>query len=172
MKSLFISAGHSSQDPGALANGTTEAAIVLDFRDLVADNLQNLGVAFERDGVKGENLPLREAVKRVKRDGIAVEFHLNAASSKDATGVETLSSNQNKDFCMGLCELISMCLGIRNRGAKDEGSGQHSRLAFVQAGGVIVELFFLTNDQDLSKYNVKKHELALEVAKYLQKAVQ
>ena len=31
--SLFISAGHSHADPGAVANGHTEADIVLAFRD-------------------------------------------------------------------------------------------------------------------------------------------
>lgn len=172
MKQIFISAGHSDQDPGAVANGTTEAAVVLEFRDLVADNLHALGARFERDGIKGQNLPLREAVKKISRDSISVEFHLNAASSKTATGVETLSSEKHKEFCSYLCELISLRLGIRNRGAKDEGSGQHSRLAFVQAGGVIVELFFLTNEQDLKKYQVQKHDLAREVAEYLVKAAQ
>lgn len=172
MKPIFISAGHSNQDPGAVANGTTEAAVVLEFRDLVADHLHALDVYFDCDGIKGQNLPLREAVKRIPSNGVAVEFHLNAASANTATGVETLSSDQNKDFCRGLCELISQRLGIRNRGAKDEGSGQHSRLAFVQAGGVIVELFFLTNEQDLRKYQVQKNELAREVAEYLKKAAQ
>lgn len=172
MKPIFISAGHSNQDPGAVDNGTTEAAVVLEFRDLVADHLHALDVYFDCDGIKGQNLPLREAVKRIPSNGVAVEFHLNAASANTATGVETLSSDQNKDFCRGLCELISQRLGIRNRGAKDEGSGQHSRLAFVQAGGVIVELFFLTNEQDLRKYQVQKNELAREVAEYLKKAAQ
>ena len=32
-KSLFISAGHSAPDPGAVGNGHTEADIVLAFRD-------------------------------------------------------------------------------------------------------------------------------------------
>ncbi len=172
MKPIFISAGHSNQDPGAVANGTTEAAVVLEFRDLVADHLHALDVYFDCDGIKGQNLPLREAVKRIPSNGVAVEFHLNAASANTATGVETLSSDKNKDFCRGLCELISQRLGIRNRGAKDEGSGQHSRLAFVQAGGVIVELFFLTNEQDLRKYQVQKNELARDVAEYLKKAAQ
>jgi len=32
-KSLYISAGHSHSDPGAVGNGHTEADIVLAFRD-------------------------------------------------------------------------------------------------------------------------------------------
>jgi N-acetylmuramoyl-L-alanine amidase len=39
-KSLFIRAGRSHTDPGAVANGHTEADIVLAFRDALADELQ------------------------------------------------------------------------------------------------------------------------------------
>lgn len=48
-KSLYISAGHSHSDPGAVGNGHTEADIVLEFRDLVADELRDK-VAFAKDG--------------------------------------------------------------------------------------------------------------------------
>lgn len=167
MRPIFISAGHSAQDPGAVGNGVTEAAVVLEFRDLVAHYLEQAGVQFGRDGVKGENLPLREAVKRIPKDGVAVEFHLNAAASPGATGVETLSSDAHKAFGVGLCNVIASRLGIRNRGAKGEASGQHSRLAFVQAGGVIVELFFVTNPADLTAYQAVKWLLAKDVAAYL-----
>jgi hypothetical protein len=34
-KTLFISAGHSDSDPGAVGNGHTEAGIVTQFRDLM-----------------------------------------------------------------------------------------------------------------------------------------
>lgn len=34
-KTLFISAGHSRTDPGAVGNGHTEADVVLAFRDAV-----------------------------------------------------------------------------------------------------------------------------------------
>ncbi len=55
-----------------------------------------------------------------------------------------------------------------NRGAKPEGSGQHSRLAFVSdGGGVILELFFLTSVSDLAAYQERKRALAVEVARVL-----
>ncbi len=41
-KSLFISAGHSDTDPGAAANGITEADIVLEFRDMVCEELRGI----------------------------------------------------------------------------------------------------------------------------------
>lgn len=166
MKTIFISAGHSSADPGAAANGTTEAKVVLEFRDLVAFYLEKEGIVFGCDGEKGENLPLVEAAKRAKQYDIAVEFHLNAGPDT-ATGVETLSDPKNYPLASVLCETVASLLFIKNRGAKPENSGQHSRLAFVQSGGIILELFFITNKKDLEAYEDKKWLLAKLVASAL-----
>lgn len=165
-KSLFISAGHSDTDPGAAANGVTEADIVLEFRDMVADELRGK-MSFNRDGSRGQNLPLREAVKIASAHDVAVEWHVNAASPA-ATGVETLSRPSGYPLGRALCEAIADVLEIPNRGAKPENSGQHSRLAFVSdGGGIIVELFFLTSTSDLAKYQKRKREVAAEVARVL-----
>lgn len=162
-KRIFLSAGHGGSDPGATAFGRTEASIVLEFRDLVAHYLNEAKAPFERDGKRGESVPLRDAVKMIRKTDLAVEFHLNAASPS-ATGVETLSHPKDYAFCRKLCDVIASRLKIRNRGAKPENSGQHSRLAFVQAGGIICELFFLTNKDDIAAYDAVKWLLAKEVA--------
>lgn len=165
-KSLFISAGHSGSDPGAAANGVTEADIVLEFRDMLAEELRGK-LSFNMDGSRGRNLPLRDAVKLAAAHDVAVEFHCNAASPR-ATGVETLSSERGFAIGYALCEAVSRVLDIPNRGAKPENSGQHSRLAFVSdGGGVILELFFLTSVSDLAAYQERKRALAAEVASVL-----
>lgn len=151
-KTLLISAGHSMTDPGAVGvNGMTEADIVLDFRDRLCDYLADR-IVVSRDGQPGQNLPLRQACAMARRHDVAVEFHCNAAASSRATGVETLSAPKDDVFGEHLCATIAKTLGIRNRGDKGEGDGQHSRLAFIRAGGVIVETFFLTNLDDLAAY--------------------
>lgn len=167
MKPILISAGHSDTDPGACANGLKESEVCLDFRDLVAHYLTDAGVAFTRDGAKGENLSLTQAVRMMPSRGLAVEFHLNAAESSLATGVETLSQPKDFEFGAKLCKVISERLMIRNRGAKHEDSGQHTRLAFVRAGGIIVELFFVTNKDDVAAYESCKWLLAKDVASAL-----
>jgi N-acetylmuramoyl-L-alanine amidase len=167
--SIFVSAGHSNTDPGAVANGRREADIAVEFRNMVAFYLKRDGVPHLTDGVGAENWPLKQAVKEAKTHKIAVEFHCNAAGPQ-ATGVETLSAP--KDFNLGedICTAISKQLQIRSRGAKPENAGQHKRLAFVQAGGIVVELFFITNKQDLSAYEARKWLAAREVAKVLKEA--
>lgn len=150
--SLFISAGHSDKDPGAAANGFTEAQVVLDFRDRLADYLREK-IYFTKDGERGQNLPLTVAANEAVAHDLAVEFHCNAFTNPSATGVETLSDQEHYPLGNKLCLAISNALGIANRGAKGEGSGQHNRLAFIKRGkGIIVELFFLTNQTDLNSY--------------------
>ena len=168
VKTLFISAGHSDVDPGATGHGYTEAGIVLEFRDLVAMELRDLGVAFNKDGERGQNLPLRTAISAAKNHDVAVEWHCNAFSNPAATGVETLCADPTNPLSNVLCATTATVLGIRNRGAKAEASGQHSRLGFVSTGGGIIhELFFITNSADLAAYHANKRQLAYEVAKVL-----
>jgi N-acetylmuramoyl-L-alanine amidase len=170
-ESLFISAGHSDTDPGAIGHGMTEADIVLEFRDMLADYLRNK-VVFAKDGEPGENLPLRDAALMASRHDVAVEFHCNAFHNEKATGVETLSRLADYPLGNALCRAVSDTLGIANRGAKGEGSGQHSRLAFIAQGkGIIVELFFISSKSDLSKYIANRRRLVEAVGNVLVKAV-
>lgn len=163
---LFISAGHSHSDPGASAFGFTEADICLDFRDLLADYLRDK-LVFSKDGERGKNLPLRQAVRMAAKHDLAVEFHCNAAGPL-ASGVETLSHPEHYPLGTKLCQAVAKVLGIPNRGAKPEDSGQHSRLAFISdGGGIIVELFFLTNKSDLSKYIAKRGEVVKAIGEVL-----
>lgn len=166
IKPIIITAGHSTTDPGAVAGPLTEADICTDFRNLVAHYLRKDGIPFITDGKDGENLPLARAIALVKAQpgALAVEFHCNAAANPSATGVETLSSLKGAALGAAICKAIADALGIKNRGAKGEGAGQHSRLGFVQAGGVIVELFFLSNPQDLRRYLDRKWLVAKAVA--------
>lgn len=167
-KSLFISAGHSNTDPGAIGNGYTESQIVTEFRDLVAQELRELEINFDKDGEAGQNLPLRKAVQMASSHDISVEFHCNAFSSPSATGVETLCADPTNRVSIDLCATTAQVLSIRNRGAKAEYSGQHSRLAFVSSGGgIILELFFITNPSDMSAYQLHKRTLAKEIAELL-----
>lgn len=163
---LFLSAGHSNSDSGAVANGYSEAALMTEFRNLVIFYVSNAQVPFISDGKKSDNLPLKHAMSMARQATIAVEFHLNSGPA-GAGGVETLSAP--KDFQLGakLCYAVSRVLGIQNRGPKPEDAGHHSRLGFVQAGGLILELFFITNKEELQKYLDKKWLVAKAVAELL-----
>lgn len=167
MKTIVITAGHSNIDPGAVGNGLQEASTVTDFRNMVAFYLKQAGASIKTDGDGPTNLPLNNAAALIGAGDIAVEFHLNASDNAAATGVETLSSDADRALGNLLCQAVATTLSIANRGAKGEASGQHRRLLFVQKSGIILELFFVSNAQDVAKYQAKKWLVAKEVARVL-----
>lgn len=130
----------------------TEHIIATEARDKLADALRAKGLTVLTDGRGHQNWTLTQAAELAKQGIIAVEIHCNAFRLASASGVETLS--QSKDFPLGrsLCEAISTVLNIPNRGAKAENAGQHDSLAFVRSGGLVLEMFFLSNSRDLDSY--------------------
>lgn len=179
MKTIFIAAGHSNVDPGAVAPAVRdankkiikperrEADIAVEMRNMVSFYLSQAGVNHGLDGKGTQNLPLNQSAAAAKKYQIAVEFHCNAAASPTATGCETLSNDNDLRLANAICNAISSVFKIRNRGAKGESSGQHHRLAFVQAGGIIVELLFISNPSDVAKYDAYKWLCAKAIAEAL-----
>lgn len=167
MKTITITAGHSNTDPGACNGPAREADIAQDMRNMVALYIDRAGVPIQTDGTGKGNAPLAQAVKLIKGSVVAVEFHCNAAVSKSAKGVEALSQSKDKAISQLLCKAVSDVLGSPLRGDKGwkpESSGQHSRLAYVSNGGIILELFFISNDAELQTWYEKKWLVAKAVA--------
>lgn len=170
MKIVTITAGHSNSDPGAVNGSDRESEIAQDMRNIVAYYLKSKGITIRTDGEGKGNLPLSEAVKLIKGSSIAVEFHCNAAASKSAKGVESLSQPKDKVISQKLCAAVSSVMDnpLRgDKGWKPENSGQHSRLAYVSHGGIILELFFISNDAELSIWKKKKWLIGKAVAQVL-----
>lgn len=115
MRSIFLSAGHSNSDPGAVAQARTEAGIVTEVRNMVAFYLQRAQVPHELDGDGPINLPLRDAAAKARKHPLAVEFHCNAAATPAAAGVETLSGPKDMKLGAELCKAIAGAMGTKNR---------------------------------------------------------
>ena len=173
--SIFISAGHSNTDSGAVNGTQTEANVVRDMRNMVAHYLREAKVNFRTDGTGLTNLPLKEAGRLASTAEIAVEFHCNSFHLPTAQGVEALAGVKDKELSRKLCSAVSKHMNNTIRGGdggwKDQGSGQHSRLFFVQQGGIILELFFLSNPKELARWEEVKWLVAREVAEVLIDAV-
>lgn len=170
MEIVTITAGHSNSDPGAVNGSDRESEIAQDMRNIVAHYLKSKGVDIRTDGEGKGNLPLSEAIKLIKGSNIAVEFHCNAAATKSAKGVEALSQLKDKIISQKLCAAVSSIMGnpLRgDKGWKPENSGQHSRLAYVSNGGIILELFFISNDEELSTWKQKKWLIGKAVAEVI-----
>lgn len=173
MSIITITAGHSNTDPGAVNGIFKEADIAQDMRNMVASYLRTEGVSVRTDGEGKGNASLSQAVKLISGSKVAVEFHCNAAANKTAKGVEALAATKDKVISQKLCAAVANVMGNPLRGDqgwKAENSGQHSRLAYVQNGGIILELFFISNDNELETWQAKKWLVAKAVAGVLIKA--
>ena len=173
---ITITAGHSNTDPGAVNGSDREADIAQDMRNIVASILRtDFGLEGKTDGEGKGNLPLREAVKLIKGSRLAVEFHTNAALNKTAAGIEALSTPKNKTACQRLCQAVADISGWKLRGEdgyKPDNAGQHSRLAYAQAGGIILEPFFISNDADLAQWKQTKWSICRAIANAIAEEVQ
>lgn len=175
-KKVLLSAGHSTvipRDPGAVGNGFTESYLALELRDLVADLLREKGIDVVEDGEDGQSQPLKKAIDliRTSKPAVAIEFHWNAGPPT-ATGIEVLSKPANKVRAQALAEAIHAATGLvlrGDRGWKADNSGQHHRLAFCEAGGLIVEVCFISSKVDMDRYTSQKGHVAANLAEVLSK---
>lgn len=165
-----ITAGHSNTDPGAVNGEYKEADLVVNFRNAVAFYLREAGLQVKTDGTGNKNDPLSAAVKLIKGSSVAVEFHMNAAASTQANGIETIAPPKDKKLAQDLSKAVADAFGSRLRGDNgwiDQSKSARGRLAFVSNGGLIVELGFISNPIELKKFNDKYWVAAKAVAKVL-----
>ena len=73
--------------------------------------------------------------------------------------VECISIPKDKELCQRLSNAIAATTKDNVRGDNgwiDQSKSARGKLGFVEAGGVIVELFFLSNKGDLERYEQVK----------------
>lgn len=166
--SIVLTAGHGGRDSGAVNGNITESHVATEMRNMVSFYLERKGLHVETDGEGHENLPLKKALRLISRSDLAIEFHCNSFYKPTAGGVEALAQPKDKTICKQLCDAVHRTMGIPVRGSqggyKAENSGQHTRLAYVRKGGIILELFFISNPTELKKYQQKKWLIAKNIA--------
>ena len=167
---VTITAGHSNIDPGAVNGKTKEADLVTNFRNAVTYYLHEAGIQVKNDGTGSQNDPLSAAVKLIKGSSVAIEFHMNAATSKQANGVETIALSKDKKLAQSLSAAVATALGSHLRGDNgwiDQSQSARGSLAYINAGGLIVELGFISNEAELATFQARYWIAAKAVAKVL-----
>lgn len=167
---VAVTAGHSNSDPGAVNGKIKESELVTNFRNAVAFYLREAGIATKTDGTSTRNDPLSSALKLIKGSSVAVEFHMNAAASKQANGIETIALPRDKKLAQDLSAAVASALGSRLRGDNgwiDQSKSARGSLAYINAGGLIVELGFISNEAELAAFQSRYWIAAKAVAKVL-----
>jgi N-acetylmuramoyl-L-alanine amidase len=93
---IVIDAGHGGHDPGAQANGVTEAELTLDIAlrlKKLLDKQPGVEVVMTRD--TDEFIPLQERTAIANREGadLFLSIHANASRNPQARGIETYFLN-------------------------------------------------------------------------------
>ena len=167
---VTVTAGHSNKDPGAVNGKFKEAELVSQFRNAVAYYLREAGIQYKTDGVGILNQDLNAAIKLIKGSSVAVEFHMNAALNKSANGVETIALPKDKKLAQDLSKAVADAFGSRLRGDNgwiDQSQSARGKLGFISNGGLIVELGFISNEEELFQFNARYWTAAKAVAMIL-----
>ena len=167
---VTVTAGHSNKDPGAVNGKFKEAELVSQFRNAVAYYLREAGIQYKTDGVGILNQDLSAAIKLIKGSSVAVEFHMNAATSKQANGIETIALPKDKKLAQDLSKAVADAFGSRLRGDNgwiDQSQSARGKLGFISNGGLIVELGFISNEEELFQFNARYWSAAKAVAMIL-----
>ena len=171
---IYLSAGHSNSDPGAVANGYREADIAVELRNMIYKELTLLKCDVTLDSNASNNLDLKSTLQKINllKPKLSIELHCNASSNAQATGVECLALTDKKSISQDIAKTISKTLNLKlrgNAGYQDQSVSPHGTLGFCRVGGIIVELFFISNKNDLESYQKNKNTLAKELALCLKK---
>lgn len=190
MKSLYLTAGHQIiNGVGTGAFGVREADKqnkqfdeAVEARKLVNDIIAELKTTYKFTKVSTENdsWTLNSVIswigKLITSSDYNIEIHFNAGDPK-ATGAEvfisTIYNLIEKDLCNKLSALISTTLGIKNRGLKTDNEGQHSKLGILSSdslkkgNNLLIEICFITNENDVKSYRKNYTTLVKNLAKAL-----
>lgn len=177
-KIITITAGHSSVgkiDSGAVTtdNGVLvkESEIAVKLRNAILHYLQQeKDITTRCDGYGQTNLELKDAIKLIKGSDVAVEIHTNSSTNKTASGVECIALPKDKALAQKLSDAVAKVTGSRLRGDKGfitQEESARGKLGYVSNNGLILEVFFLSNDTELHTFNEKYWLIAKEVAQVL-----
>ena len=162
MKTIIIDPGHGMSnrksgvyDPGACAAHHSEAAIVMEWANVLRDILKERGAKVIRTRVDEKDpcpVSRRDDIARAYGGDIMVSLHCNAATGT-ASGVETFYRGEDdRPMAARLTDALCGVLQLPNRGPKTEKSSQHSSLAVMEFDKCfLIELGFIDNPKDRAK---------------------
>ena len=177
MAQIFISAGRGGfedgvVDPGATLPGTTEAAEMIQIRDLVVAELRsrNLAVLSVPDELSAAQT-LAWINARCRPEDVALEIHAGAFSDPSVRGATVFYIAKN-DVRRTHAELVLLALIRRvtqlpSRGVKPDTESATGMLAFCRSLGcpsLYMEVGFLSNPQDLAIIQRQRRDVALGIA--------
>ena len=171
---LFIIAGHSLNDSGAVANGYKESQLTMELRGLIAKHIDSFVWDVHLDN---DSKSLAEVIRWVNDNSdandLVIDLHFNASVHSNATGAEVFihdkTTKANAALAANLNNIAVKTLDIPNRGVKTEKQSQHTRLGILHTKpkAILIEVCFMSNNTDMVKYQRYKEAYAKTLANEL-----
>lgn len=156
MAKIYIDAGHGGKDPGAIGvGGVHEADINLSVAKYLQTELKRQGqtIKMSRTGDTTKDLNARPKEANSWGADLVVSIHCNASDKASANGTETFvykkGGNAEKLANKVQPKLIST-LATTDRGVKE---GNLAMVRDTKAPAILIELTFITNQNDCKKVN-------------------
>lgn len=171
MKKICVVIGHGTNDPGATNKKDNEFQFNSNFAEILMKKLSKEYevIKYNRGILKSENIAILNSYEA----DVILSLHCNSADNKKATGTEVIhydKSKKGKELATILSKEISKALGLKNRGAKPPFNGRgNSLLSKTKPVCVILEPFFISNDNDLKSAKGKLNEYAEAIKEALKK---
>ena len=173
MKTVYLLAGHSMSDPGAIGvGGRKEADETIKLRNAIAEILKEDGVVVVIDNDRNNLAQVLKAIESTE-DDIVFDIHFNSNENGAANGVECFVPNRYTSKEMTLARNIATNLSriapfkLRGlAGVTTELNSHRGSLGVMRENGtnVLLEVCFISNQSDMNKYDAAFNEIAEVIA--------
>jgi N-acetylmuramoyl-L-alanine amidase len=157
---IFLNNGHHLKDSGAVHHGHEESQMAIELGNSVALALET----FVEVLVVPDDLNLKDSIKWVNDQATEHDFafstHFNSHNNQYVRGTEVYYANtREKELAITFAEEVSKAGGFKNRGPRHDSAtwvGSLGWLRNLKCDSVLLEVCYLTNHEDMVKYDTQK----------------
>jgi len=169
MKAICLSAGHYTNDPGAISGSLIERDLTIKITNRCADIIRKHSIDVLQVPDDIDLVPTINWINsRATQIELCVEIHINAGGGH---GMETWyykNSSESKKLATFINDACVAETGLANRGVKDESTNQWGKLGFVHDTlplACLTECGFIDGDYDYLSVDENLTRLAKGVAR-------
>ncbi len=169
-KVVVIDAGHGGRAPGAIKQGIMEKdinlAIVMELKELLDKNDQNIGVYYTRTEDVNPSLDQRAQLGEKVGANLFISVHNNSTDDGEMAvynGTEVMYDEQKSEEGFSSKRLAQICLEETTAatGSKDNGLTRGNSIYIIRNSKVpvaLIEVGFLTNWEELYKLTSQSYQ--------------
>jgi N-acetylmuramoyl-L-alanine amidase len=176
-KVICLDAGHGGKDSGAVNGTKYEKTANLSIAKKVGAKLKAKGYEVRYTRTKDVYFSLAERCRMSNNwdTDIFISIHLNAATNKDASGIETWRytnvGTRTKELAENVQTELIAAVGAKNRGVKK--SSTFYVLKHTKASAILIEAGFISNNAECKKLfdSNYQNKLANAIVKGIEKTL-